>query len=52
MLRLHAHMNDMLNDYDTMQSNILCLQETHMTLSMQNEQFPNSLAYQIAISMG
>jgi hypothetical protein len=28
---LHAHMDDILNDYDTMQSNILCLQETYMT---------------------
>jgi exonuclease III len=38
---LHAHMNDILNDYDTMQSDILCLQETYMTLCMQNKQFPN-----------
>jgi exonuclease III len=38
---LHAHMNDILNDYDTMQSDILCLQETYMTLSMQNQQFPS-----------
>ena len=38
---LHAHMNDILNDYDTMQPDILCLQETYMTLCMQNKQFPN-----------
>ena len=38
---LHAHMDDILNDYDTMQSDILCLQETYMTLCMQNKQFPN-----------
>jgi hypothetical protein len=38
---LNAHMNDILNDYDTMQSDILCLQETYMTLCMQNKQFPN-----------
>jgi exonuclease III len=38
---LHAHMNDILNDYDTMQADILCLQETYMTLSMQNQQFPS-----------
>jgi exonuclease III len=34
-------MDDILNDYDTMQSDILCLQETYMTLCMQNKQFPN-----------
>jgi hypothetical protein len=39
--KLNAHMNDILNDYDTMQSDILCLQETYMTLCMQNKQFPN-----------
>jgi hypothetical protein len=38
---LHAHMDDILNDYDTMQFDILCLQETYMTLCMQNKQFPN-----------
>jgi hypothetical protein len=38
---LNAHMNDILNDYDTMQSNILCLQETYIALCMQNKQFPN-----------
>jgi exonuclease III len=38
---LHAHMDDILNDYDTMQSDILCLQEKYMTLCMQNKQFPN-----------
>jgi exonuclease III len=38
---LHAHMDDILNDYDTMQSNILCLQETYMALCLQNKQFPN-----------
>jgi hypothetical protein len=34
-------MDDILNDYDIMQSDILCLQETHMALCMQNEQFSN-----------
>jgi exonuclease III len=34
-------MHDILNDYDLMQSDILCLQETHMALCMQNKQFPN-----------
>jgi endonuclease/exonuclease/phosphatase (EEP) superfamily protein YafD len=34
-------MDDILNDYDTMQYNTLCLQETYMALCMQNEQFPN-----------
>jgi exonuclease III len=34
-------MDDILNDYDTMQSDILCLQETYMALCMQNKQFPN-----------
>jgi endonuclease/exonuclease/phosphatase (EEP) superfamily protein YafD len=38
---LNAHMDDILNDYDLMQSDILCLQETHMALCMQNKQFPN-----------
>jgi exonuclease III len=38
---LHSHMDDILNGYDTMQSDILCLQETYMTLSMQNQQFPS-----------
>jgi exonuclease III len=38
---LHAHMDDILNDYDTMQSDIMCLQETYMALCMQNKQFPN-----------
>jgi hypothetical protein len=38
---LHAHMDDIINDYDTMQSNSMCLQETYMTLCMQNKQFPN-----------
>jgi exonuclease III len=34
-------MDDILNDYDLMQSDILCLQETHMELCMQNKKFPN-----------
>jgi exonuclease III len=34
-------MDDILNDYDTMQSDIMCLQETYMTLCMQNKQFTN-----------
>jgi hypothetical protein len=34
---LHVHINDIASDYDTMQSDILCIQETYMTLSMQNE---------------
>jgi hypothetical protein len=38
---LHAHMDDILNDHDTMQFDILCPQETYMTLCMQNKQFPN-----------
>ena len=38
---LNAHMDDILNDYDIMQSDIMCLQETHMALCMQNKQFPN-----------
>jgi endonuclease/exonuclease/phosphatase (EEP) superfamily protein YafD len=38
---LHAHMDDILNDNDTMQSDILCLHETYMALCMQNKQFPN-----------
>jgi hypothetical protein len=38
---LNAHMDDILNDYDLMQFDILCLQETHMALCMQNKQFPN-----------
>jgi hypothetical protein len=38
---LNAHMDDILNDYDLMQSDILCLQETHMELCMQNKQFPD-----------
>jgi exonuclease III len=38
---LNAHINDILNDYDIMQSDILCLQETYMTLCMENEQFQN-----------
>jgi hypothetical protein len=38
---LNAHMNDILNEYDTMQSDISCLQETYMTLCMQNKKFPN-----------
>jgi exonuclease III len=41
MCNLNAHMNDILNDCDTMQSDVLCLQETYMTLCMQNTQFPN-----------
>jgi hypothetical protein len=39
--RLNAHMDDILNDYDIMQSDILHLQETHMALCTQNKQFPN-----------
>jgi exonuclease III len=38
---LHAHINDIVSDYDTMQSDILCIQETYMMLPMQNEQFPS-----------
>ena len=38
---LNAHMDDILNDYDLMQSDVLCLQETRMALFMQNKQFPN-----------
>jgi hypothetical protein len=38
---LHAHMDDILNEYDTMQFDILCLQETYMALCMQNKEFPN-----------
>jgi hypothetical protein len=38
---LHAHMDDILNDYDTMQSDIFFFQETSMALCMQNKQFPN-----------
>ena len=34
-------MNDILNDYDTMQYYILCLKETYMTLCMQNMKFSN-----------
>ena len=34
-------MNDILNDYDTMQYDIMVLQETYMALFMQNKQFPN-----------
>jgi exonuclease III len=41
MCSLHAHMNDILNDYDTVKYDIMCLQETYMTLYMQNKQFPN-----------
>ena len=28
---LQIHIDDLLNDYDLMQSDILCLQETHLT---------------------
>jgi exonuclease III len=35
-------MDDILNDYVLMQSDILCFQETHMELCMQNKQFPNN----------
>jgi len=38
---LNAHMDDILNDYDIMKSNILCLQETHMALCTQNKKLPN-----------
>jgi len=38
---LHAHLADICNDYDTMQSDILCLQETHMLLCMEKECFKN-----------
>jgi endonuclease/exonuclease/phosphatase (EEP) superfamily protein YafD len=38
---LHAHVDDILNEYDTMQSDILFLQETYMALCMQNKQFSN-----------
>jgi exonuclease III len=34
-------MDDILNDYDIMQYDILCLQETHMALCMQKKKFPN-----------
>ena len=36
---LQAHIDDVLNDYDLMQSNILCLQETYLKNSMLNEKF-------------
>jgi exonuclease III len=39
MCSLHENINDIASDYDTMQSNILCIQETYMTLTMQTEQF-------------
>jgi exonuclease III len=32
-------MSDIASDYDTMQSDILCVQETYMTLPMQNQWF-------------
>jgi hypothetical protein len=38
---LHAHMDDIINDYATMQYDILCLQETYMAFCMQTKQFPN-----------
>ena len=38
---LHAQLSDICSDYDMMQSNILCLQETYMSLSMKNEYFKN-----------
>jgi hypothetical protein len=38
---LNAHIDDIVNDYDIMQSDILCLQETYMTMCMENEQFQN-----------
>jgi len=34
-------MDDIINDYDTMQFDIVFLQETYMALCMQNKQFPN-----------
>jgi hypothetical protein len=49
---LNAHMDDILNDYDIMQSDILCLQETHMALCMQNKQFPNHNCISIYITHG
>jgi len=39
MHSLHEQVNGIVSDYDTMQSNILCIQETYMTLPMKNEQF-------------
>jgi exonuclease III len=41
MRSLNAHMNDILNDYDTMKYDIMCLQETYMTLCMKNKKFSN-----------
>jgi exonuclease III len=38
---LHAHMDNILNHYDIMKSDIMCFQETYMTLCMQSKQFPN-----------
>jgi hypothetical protein len=52
MHSLNAHMNDILNDYDTMQSDILCLQETYMTLCMQNKKFPNHTCISSYITYG
>jgi exonuclease III len=49
---LHAHIVDICNDYDTMQSDILCLQETYMTLSMNNEHFPNFICISNFIKHG
>jgi hypothetical protein len=34
-----VHINDIASDYDTMKSDILCIQEKYMPLLMQNEQF-------------
>ena len=36
---LQAHFDDVLNEYDLMQSNILCFQETYLKISMLNEKF-------------
>ena len=36
---LQAHIDDVLNEYDLMQSDILCLQETYLKNSMLNEKF-------------
>jgi len=38
---LNEHIDDIVNYYDTMQSDIFFLQETYMMMSMENEQFQN-----------
>jgi hypothetical protein len=42
-----VHINDIASDYDTMQYDILCIQETYMTLSMQNENFKFQLRVEL-----